>query len=443
MIKFYFHNKFFLLLLFFTSFNGFLFSQEDINSIYKDTIISPPLNSIKKYKSGLITVSVKNESLSKFYKDLDHYFPNNIEVKGEILGIFNENIETFDIDYLVDEIAIKNDIIAIKELNKYYIYASGSEQIIQNRPLIYHYKPRNLNVQLLFNNVSNLNLNTVIIENTNTNEILIQGKLSEIKNTVKILRTLDRPLDKVNIEILVVEYRHGNSFNWKYDITSGTSGRIDNGSAFDVAGAISGTYNFLSKLSPSFKFNLQALVEDQNANIVTNPHVVAINNEMAEINIAETQYLRLQSAGLNGLSTNLQQIQASLDLKVTAQILIDQNFILDVDVDNTEFTPNSRQDQIQTISSNIDTKVLARNGETLIIGGLVQFREFDNSGGVPFLSKIPLVGLLFKQKNRSKEFIETVIYITPYMAPLTSRAYEKITIKDDEIERKLDLNGKN
>ena len=198
----------------------------------------------------------------------------------------------------------------------------------------------------------------------------------------------------------------------------------------------------MSKLSPSFKFNLQALVEDQNANIVTNPHVVALNNEEAVINIKETQYVKLQTSGINGISITLQEIQASLDLIVTPHIMSNQLFNLDVDVDNTEFTPNSSLDQIQTISSDIKTKVIAKNGETLIIGGLVQFREFETKGGTPFLSKIPLLGLLFKRDNRSKEFIETVIYITPYMAPLTSRAYDNISVTDEEVKDKLNLNGK-
>jgi len=59
------------------------------------------------------------------------------------------------------------------------------------------------------------------------------------------------------------------------------------------------------------------------------------------------------------------------------------------------------------------TTVLLRNGETVVIGGLSKEMDSSSSSGIPFLMDIPFLGSLFRNKNQSKSFDETLIFITP------------------------------
>ncbi len=63
----------------------------------------------------------------------------------------------------------------------------------------------------------------------------------------------------------------------------------------------------------------------------------------------------------------------------------------------------------------VQTEVLVKSGETLVIGGLVTKQESMVEGGVPGLRRIPLLGKLFQSEVREEKYIETVIYVTPYI----------------------------
>ena len=80
-----------------------------------------------------------------------------------------------------------------------------------------------------------------------------------------------------------------------------------------------------------------------------------------------------------------------------------------------------------------------KNGQTLIIGGMILEATNHLEGGVPFLSKIPLLGLLFKNKKEVKNYVERVMYITPYLHPIENLAeYEnirKMTPFEKEVEQ--------
>jgi len=416
-------------------------NRKSAYSSYKDTVVSRRNKSLKKYSSGLIEANFKELEMLKFYDAVAYMNGVQFSVIGDLKMKGSASIESFSMDYIVDEVSYQNGIVAVKEQNRYILYAKGAEDISLDKLVVYHYKPRYTKAVDLEKNSSFLSLKSTLNAVPAFNEIVIKGELADVKEAISSLRMLDRPAEKVSIELLVVEYRHGNNFQWRYDVTSGSAGRISDGTISPGLGAIGGTYNFVSQLSPSFKVNLQALVEEENANVVTNPHIMAVNNENAEINIKETQYIRLQQSGINGISTNLQQIDASLDLIVNANILSDQLISLDLTANNIEFSPTSTEDNIQTQGNKIQTKVIARNGETLIIGGLIKAADFTGDGGYPVLRKIPLIGLLFKRKLTRSEYVETVIYITPYMYPIVNKDNKNVAIQADEIQDKLDKKG--
>lgn len=223
--------------------------------------------------------------------------------------------------------------------------------------------------------------------------------------------------DNVTIEFLVVEYIHGNSFEWGIDITSGTVGRLS-----DIAyapGAVDNTlsfsYDFLNQLDPSFKLNLKALIGNNYASIVSNPHISVKDKQPAIIQSKETKYILLQVASINGLTTELQELDAGITLNATPTIINDSIVHLDVDGEVSEFIPFSESGEYSIESNHINTQINVKAGQTLIIGGLIKREEMLVEGKVPILGSIPLLGLLFKRKNTVNRETELVIYITPHI----------------------------
>jgi type IV pilus assembly protein PilQ len=68
-------------------------------------------------------------------------------------------------------------------------------------------------------------------------------------------------------------------------------------------------------------------------------------------------------------------------------------------------------------SRETQTNLIVKNGETIVIGGIYEERDFDSENGVPGLSKIPLLGWLFKKETNLKEKTELLIFLTPTIRP--------------------------
>ena len=90
-----------------------------------------------------------------------------------------------------------------------------------------------------------------------------------------------------------------------------------------------------------------------------------------------------------------------------------------VDVESSEISGTTTiqgqpYDTLGTRRAN--TQVLVRDGETVVIGGLLTTRKEENRDRVPFLSRVPIVGLLFKSKEDISEYKELMIFITPQIA---------------------------
>lgn len=217
------------------------------------------------------------------------------------------------------------------------------------------------------------------------------------------------------VELLLVEYRHTDGFNWGVDIQNAQKNRIG-GTSFNPsfsAGNISLLYDVTTTLSESFTFNLQAMVENGSAKIAQNPRVAADDGEQAKFQITDKIYVQLQASSVNGLTTSLETISTGIDLTVTPTSVDDSLISLSVNGSLSEFIPyESNGYRVET--NVIDTKVTIPINETLIIGGMIKEEKLKTKKGLPILSKIPLIGGLFSRIQNTVNYIESVIYITVY-----------------------------
>jgi type IV pilus assembly protein PilQ len=121
-----------------------------------------------------------------------------------------------------------------------------------------------------------------------------------------------------------------------------------------------------------------------------------------------------QESSLNGATTVVFK-KAVLSLKVTPQILPDNKILLQLQV-NQDRPSNHEVLGVPTISTRqISTNVLVQNGHTVVLGGIYETSAEHSEEGLPFISKIPIVGLLFKQQDTRKRKRELLIFVTPKM----------------------------
>lgn len=254
--------------------------------------------------------------------------------------------------------------------------------------------------------------------------------------------------ESITVEMLLVEYKHQNGFNFGIDIQKAQTNNFGNGSynPSSSSGNLSVLYDYKvsTTLDDSFILNLQAMVSNGDAIITQNPRVAVNNGKTAIFSIDDELYVQLDTASQNGITTALKKLNAGISLTVTPTIVNDSLISLSVIGKLSEFIPSVGGNyRIET--NNINTNITMPKNETLIIGGMIQEEELIDVKGLPLISQIPLIGNLFSRKTKSKYFFENVIYITAY--PTNQNVenklynegyYESSFDKENEIQKKLD-----
>jgi len=300
-----------------------------------------------------------------------------------------------------------------------------------------------------------------------TNSLLVQDVAPKIKELKLVIAQLDKPVRQVLIETRIVEASDtfsrelGARFGFQritdnakfpgasgsnlgdfigsgttegvttisdsliddedgviFDLSRGTPGglAVDLGAsgiegtgpasyAFDIFRAGTGFAHLIT-------LELSALEADGRGRIVASPRLVTANQKEASISQGRESYIPISGGGNNGQggSTNgrLEKIEAELKLQVTPQITPDDNVILDVEINQDVLISPTVVGTKQ-----IQTQVLASNGETIVIGGIFQEEDTSSETRVPILGQIPILGNLFKKKTKRENRTELLIFLTP------------------------------
>jgi len=182
----------------------------------------------------------------------------------------------------------------------------------------------------------------------------------------------------------------------------------------DIAGA-AGEF-WVSFLSNKMSVNviLQALQKDGKVKIVSSPKIVTQNNKKATILSGEKIPYPSQQGGAAGGAISVAFVEANLQLDVTPQITNDGTIIMDLKVEKSEADfSRTVQGSPTIIRRAVETQVLVKDGGTAVLGGVYTTNTSDGMTGVPYLSKIPLLGMLFRSKTSSEKTAELLIFITP------------------------------
>ena len=156
--------------------------------------------------------------------------------------------------------------------------------------------------------------------------------------------------------------------------------------------------------------SLSALEASGKGKIISSPKIVTTDNKEATIE----QGTQIPYSTVSASGTNTQFIDATLSLKVTPHITPDGRVSMKLEAKNDsqgEVAAGSTTPSIN--KKKATTEVLIRDGETTVIGGIMQITRNENRAGLPWLSRIPVLGYLFRKDTNSTRNRELLIFITP------------------------------
>jgi type IV pilus assembly protein PilQ len=299
---------------------------------------------------------------------------------------------------------------------------------------------------------------------TNTLLVIdIPEKVTEIRRLVALL---DNPVDQVLIEarIVIATESFARELGAKFGINGATGDRNDPSSVGFGGNTVSAGNNAINRsenpTGPGFDIDnsglnvnlpvvdaagslalsilnfgnymldveLSALQEEGRGEVISNPRIVTSNQKEAVIRQGqEVGYVTQTGVGAAGGQAlpNVQFKDVLLELKVTPTITNDGRVFLNMAVKKDEindFINTSIGSVPQINKREVNTAVLVNDGQTVVIGGVYEFRDFEDVKKVPFLGDLPIIGNLFKTKGRSKDKAELLIFVTPKVMEVRPRS---------------------
>jgi general secretion pathway protein D len=168
-----------------------------------------------------------------------------------------------------------------------------------------------------------------------------------------------------------------------------------------------------------FAVLLRALRADTNTNIIATPSVVTMDNQEAEIKIAQEvpfitgSFTQTGTDASNPFQT-IQREEVGNILKITPQISEGETVILKIEQEASSLAPTPAGSvDLVTNKRTITTNVLVDDGGIIVLGGLIRDELLDSEQRVPFLGAIPLIGELFKVRNTQKRKTNFMVFIRP------------------------------
>jgi len=256
------------------------------------------------------------------------------------------------------------------------------------------------------------------------NALIVTDTSLGLDSTARLIRNLDRAPKQVMIEVKLVEVSLDNSFdlgvNWNFQNASGQTVGVTNLPGPVPAGSVfGGSLTFFGKIS-DYTFNtvIAAAVKKGKLKVLSDPKVATLNNKEAIINITDqVPYTTTDSAvGSGGATVTTQKVTyvpSGIILKVTPSINSDGRIAMHLNPEVSQASGGTPTTPPNTNTRSTDTNVIVRDGETIVIGGLIRDNQSDTVYKVPVLGDIPLLGMLFRKKSVSRNRLELLIFVTP------------------------------
>jgi type IV pilus assembly protein PilQ len=176
----------------------------------------------------------------------------------------------------------------------------------------------------------------------------------------------------------------------------------------------------IGRVTNNYFLNMQlgAMAEQNRLKVLSDPKIATLNNKPAEINVTDQIPYDVSQLSANGtISRNIQFISQGINLKVTPIISSDESRItLDINPEVSKpasTSGSSVSGAPSTTRSMVKTIVIVRDGETVVIGGLITDRKETRINKIPLLGDIPVLGWLFKKKFDFRRRVELLIFVTP------------------------------
>jgi len=400
-----------------------------------------------QYSEDRISLDVVNANVSDLIREIGYQSEINMITYGLPSNTITAKVSNLTLDETLNYIFRSTNFTFRKE-GKMYIIGDKSTTGIATSQLIRLDHLRSDVVLDLIPEEVRRNASLQVIREQNG--IMIIGTNDIISEVEAFIREIDFPTPQIMIEALVVDVNTSDMYQLGTTLASGGTpdssffnpftvlfgqgesqsgglslqgSGVDANAAFAPGGNLFGVRN-LGRLPRDFFFRIQALDQEGLVTVQSRPQISTLNGHTASIEIGTTQYFiftsttPLQSPNqiVTQESQRFEQVEANVLLEITPWVSASGEVTVEIRPEFNTPVGAFSPDVPPTINSRVlDSTVRLKDGETIILGGLIQETETENINKVPILGNIPLIGRLFRNKSTSQIKSELVVFVTPYV----------------------------
>jgi len=319
----------------------------------------------------------------------------------------------------------------------------------------------------------------MVVSDVERNALILLATGEQIKNIRETVRKIDIPKAQVYVKakIIEVDTNLATKIGLQYGFEGGAitakglyslSGNLG-AKALQMSSDLLGFLNqnssttqldnngnAITTTNPTFKFDavdkvfalgaqLDILENNGAAHILSEPSILCTNNKEAEIYVGQTRSIltsaQQSSAAISNVLNNYSREDIGLSLKVKPRLSSNNQVTLEVETILEDIDPSTEQvaDRPTTTKRKVKTNAIVKNGETIILGGLIKKVGGKGESKIPVLGQIPVLGdILFSHDSDVTREQNVVIYLTPYIVRMSSDLQElkRMLAELDEVQDK-------
>ena len=391
----------------------------------------------KKFEAKIYTG--KKVSFSFYKADLHDFFRAISEVAGvsflvhdDVKGEVTIDVKDVPWDQLLDTVLEFNKLTMIKKGKVIEIIprelADKTTEVIK----LNYLKAKDV-VKIFKNNpIFGKSAGTIVADEA-SNAIIVTDIPENIEKVKKIIKQIDIKPKQVLLESIIAEVTLDDNnklgLGWEF----GQDGRIRNSwgdTSFESSGSLNfplndvdeGTgFKYLLSINDDLvKAQLNAYAKARKAKILSHPKIVTYNNHKAEMKVVERRWVKTSvntnaAVGVGGLFTNFEERDYGIILKVTPHINENGDIVLEIDQEVSDLVGVDNFGNPVAIKRNLTTTILLKDGQTMVLGGLIQEKSKDENRGLPKINKIPFLKNIFGTEEGEKKRTELLLFITPHL----------------------------
>jgi len=409
--------------------------RDALDKLQKKKIETEPEDALSLASDKPVTLNFKNTNIKDVFEFLSKLSGVNI--------LFDEEVKAQPVTIFVKDVSFQYALNLLLSTNKLFMKKISADTIIiipkvksktdQYQDLVVKtFYINNAKAKEILNLIKSMLDVKKVYVNEVTNSITVRDTPEKLKLVEKVIAANDLKEAEVILDVEILEISRNNTltYGWNFQPSASASATVQPNGTVLAPGQVPTTSAIaLSQLTNMSKDNLfvtlpslvvNLIKQDSDAQTLANPRVRVLNNRQAKFHIGDKipiQTSSIQSTATVAVTSTFEYKDVGIKVAIEPTVHLNNSITLKLNMEistlGNALDFGNGQKQYEFGTRNTDTIITLRDGETVIIGGLIQDNERKTLTKIPLLGDIPIIGKLFSNTDNQTVKTDILMSITP------------------------------